>query len=80
MVGGCEVCAARALVHNVQQEHPLFTVVLELLKVLALHRRGTLDFEEGDLICSEGLGDLGGKIGELDEDEDTLVLGDSLPT
>ena len=80
VIGGREVRAARALIHDVQEEHTLLAVVLELLQVLALHRRGTLDLEEGDLVRGEGLGDFGGEVGELNEDENALIFGDGLPT
>ena len=75
VVGIGEVGATRTLVHDVQQEHALLAVVLELLEVLALHRCRAFDLEEGNLVGSECFSDLGGKVRELDEDEDTLVLG-----
>ena len=36
MIGGGQISPTRALVHHVQQEYALLTVILELLEVLAL--------------------------------------------
>ena len=79
VVGGGEVRAARALVHHVQQKHALLAVVLELLEILALHGRRALDLQERDLVRLQRLRDFGGKIRELDEDEDTLILRNLVP-
>ena len=79
MIGRREVCPARALVHDVQQEHPLLAIVLEFLKILALDGRGALDFEKSNLVCLQSLRDLGSQVGKLDEDESALVLGDLVP-
>ena len=67
MIRRCKVRAARALVHDVQQEHPLLAVFLELLEILALHGRRALDVEERNLVLSKGLGDLSGEIGEVNK-------------
>ena len=58
----------------------LVAFVLELLEVLALHGRRALDLEEGDAVRLERFGNLRGEVGELNEDEDTLVLWDGFPT
>ena len=80
VVGGREVRPAGALVHDVQEEDALLAVVLELLEVLALHGGRALNLEEGDAVRLERFGDLRGEVGELNEDEDTLILRDGFPT
>ena len=79
MVGRCQICAARALVRHVQQEHTFLAVVLELLEALALDRRGALDLEERNLVRLQGLRDLRGEVPKLNEEKYTFVLGDLVP-
>ena len=75
MVGGSEVRTASAFVHDVQEKHPLFAVVLVLFQIFALLRRGATDFEEFDLVYLERVGNFSHEVLELDKDEDTLFLG-----
>ena len=75
MVGGSEVRTASTFVHDIQEKHPLFAVVLVLFQVFALLRRGATDFEEFDLVYLERVGNFSHEVLELDKDEDTLFLG-----
>lgn len=74
MAGGGQISTAGALVHDVQQKHPFFAVVLEELEVLALLMRGTPDLQEGDLMVRKGLRNFLHEIRELHKDKDTIFL------
>jgi len=69
--------SARALVRDIQQQHPVLRVlVLELLQVLALLMRATANLEELDFVLLQRDSNLLRQVWELDEDEDAVVLRD----
>jgi len=74
-----QVRARGTLVHHVEQQHALLTVVLELFQILARLRGGALDLEESNFVGSKRFCDLFHEVGELDEDEDAFVGRDALP-
>jgi len=72
-----DVRSARALVRDVQQQHPVLRIlVLELLQVLTLLIRVTTNLEELDFVLLQRDSNLLRQIRELDEDEDAVVLRD----
>ena len=74
VVGTREVGATRALIHDVEKQDTLVRVVLVLLEGLGSLGCGSFDLEVLNLGRIEGLADLLHEIGELNEDQDTLIL------
>lgn len=74
MVGRRQIGSTCALIHDVQQKHPFFAVILEEFEVLALLVRSSPDLQEGDLMIREGLGNLLHEIWELHKDKDAIFF------
>lgn len=79
MIGNRQVRAAGALVHDVQQKYTFFTVILELLQVLAFLGCRTVDFQKLDLVHLQCMSDFCHEIGELNEYENSVLLRDLVP-
>ena len=75
MVGTSKIGTARALVHNVEQEHSLSGVILVFLQILRLLRGRALDLQVLDAVSLKSIRDLLHEVWELDEDEHAFFLG-----